>query len=74
MHDESWALYRQIFSRRYRLRTFQASLISAMQSCEYYAVGFYLPSIALVLFGRGFATALMGSLVFNLFGIARASC
>ena len=69
-HSESWALYRQIFSHGYRLRTFQASLISAMQSCEYYAVGFYLPSIALVLFGRGFATALAGSLVFNLFGIA----
>ncbi len=69
-HGESWSLYRQIFSRRYRLRTLQASLISAMQSCEYYAVGFYLPSIALVLFGSGFATALAGSLVFNLFGIA----
>jgi len=69
-HSESWTLYRQIFSRRYRLRTFQASLVSAMQSCEYYAVGFYLPSIALVLFGSGFAVALAGSLVFNLFGIA----
>jgi putative MFS transporter len=69
-HAQSLALYRQIFSPRYRLRTLQAVVISTMQSCEYYAVGFYLPTIALLLFGTDFVTAILGSLVFNLFGIA----
>ncbi|MDE2514929.1 MAG: MFS transporter [Rhodospirillales bacterium] len=68
-HAHSLALYRLIFSPRYRLRTVQAVVISTMQSFEYYAVGFYLPTIALLIFGADFVTAILGSLVFNLFGV-----
>ncbi len=69
-HAESLWVYRRIFSHRYRLRTLQAVLISTTQNAEYYAVAFYLPTIALMIFGRGLAVAIAGSLVFNLFGIA----
>lgn len=62
--------FARIFSPRYRARTIMASLVSATQSMEYYAIGFYLPTIALLLFGKDFRTALIGTLIFNLFGIA----
>src|SRR5260221_7513979 len=72
-HRESLAVYRALFSPRYRYRTLQAVLISTTQNAEYYAVAFYLPSIALLIFGRGLAVAIAGSLVFNLFGIVGGS-
>ncbi len=72
-HGESLVLYRRIFSPRYRLRTLQAILISTTQNAEYYAVAFYLPTIALLIFGRGLVVAIAGSLVFNLFGIVGGS-
>ncbi|WP_226351818.1 MFS transporter [Pseudonocardia sp. ICBG601] len=36
---------------------------------EYYAIGWYLPIIALALFGEGFVAATLGAVLFNLFGI-----
>ena len=69
-HRESLAVYGQLFSPRYRWRTIQSLLVSTTQNVEYYGVAFYFPTIALILFGRGLAVAIAGSLVFNLFGIA----
>lgn len=61
--------YLILFSRQYRLRTIMASVIAATQSMEYFAVGFYLPVIAALLFGKEFLWVILGSLVFNCFGI-----
>jgi putative MFS transporter len=61
--------YAQLFTPRYRPRTVLAAVIGATQSMEYFAVGFYLPTISLLIFGKDFAYAVIGSAVFNLFGI-----
>lgn len=62
----------EIFSPRYRLRTLLVSIICATQSMEYFAVGFNLPSISTRLFGTNFIYAILGAILFNLFGIAGA--
>lgn len=36
---------------------------------EYFAVGFYLPSITALIFGKGILFAILGAIVFNIFGI-----
>ena len=61
--------YAQLFSPRYRGRTALASVIGFTQSMEYFAVGFYLPTISLLIFGKKFLFAILGAAVFNLFGI-----
>ncbi len=61
-----------IFSQQYRLRTVLVSIICATQSMEYFAVGFNLPSISTRLFGADFIYAILGAILFNLFGIAGA--
>ena len=61
--------YAQLFSRHYRARTTLAAVIGFTQSMEYFAVGFYLPTISLLIFGKKFLFAILGSAVFNLFGI-----
>jgi len=61
--------YSILFSSQYRLRTIMTSIIAATQSMEYFAVGFYLPVIAALLFGKEFLWVIVGSLVFNCFGI-----
>lgn len=58
-----------LFTSRYRLRTILAAVIGMTQSMEYFALGFYLPTVSLLLFGKGLTTALIGSAIFNLFGI-----
>lgn len=58
-----------LFTSRYRLRTILAAIIGMTQSMEYFALGFYLPTVSLLLFGKGLTTALIGSAIFNLFGI-----
>lgn len=65
----SFQEYAQLFSRRYRNRTILACVIGMTQSMEYFAVGFYLPTISLLIFGKEFLYAILGSAVFNLFGI-----
>ncbi len=72
-HKELWDRYKQIFAPRYRKRLIQAILISTTQNAEYYAVGFYLPTIALLIFGHNLTIAILGSLAFNLFGILGGS-
>ena len=59
----------EIFSSRYRSRTLLASIICATQSAEYFAIGFNLPSISTKLFGGSFIFAILGAILFNLFGI-----
>ena len=39
------------------------------QSIQYFAVGWYLPLISAALFGKDFLYAMIGTLVFNVFGI-----
>jgi MFS family permease len=61
-----------IFAPEYRMRTILVSIICATQSAEYFAVGFNLPTISTRLFGTNFIYAILGAIVFNLFGIGGA--
>lgn len=61
--------YSEIFSPKYRLRTFLVSVIGITQATEYYAVGFNLPTISTRLFGSAFIYAILGTVFFNIFGI-----
>lgn len=63
------AKWTDLFNKTYRRRTILANGVTAMQALQYYAVAYYLPVIALTLFGKGFGEAIFGSLVFNIFGI-----
>ncbi|MBM9466559.1 MFS transporter [Nakamurella leprariae] len=59
----------ELFQQKYRRRTLLANGVTMMQALQYYAVAYYLPVIALTLFGEGFGEAIVGSIVFNVFGI-----
>lgn len=54
------------------MRTLLISIICATQSMEYFAVGFNLPAISTRLFGTDFIYAILGAILFNLFGIVGA--
>lgn len=59
-----------IFRGTYLPRTILAATVQMGQSIQYFAVGWYLPIIALALFGEGdFVLATLGTLLFNVFGI-----
>ena len=58
-----------IFQKGLRARTVLSSIIASTQSMEYFAVGFYLPSITALIFGKGILFAILGAIVFNIFGI-----
>jgi MFS transporter, putative metabolite transport protein len=62
-----------IFQKGLRARTTLSSIIASTQSMEYFAVGFYLPSITALLFGgtpeEGALYAILGAIVLNIFGI-----
>ncbi|TDF97086.1 MFS transporter [Paenibacillus piri] len=60
--------YMMIFRGKYKLRTLLASIITFTQSMEYFAVGFYIPTISTIIFGKGVIYAIIGTIVFNLFG------
>lgn len=59
----------ELFSRQLRARTILSSVTFMMQGLQYYAIGWYLPVIALTIFGQDFVAATMGAFVFNIFGI-----
>ncbi len=61
--------FRQIFSSRYAMRTLLASSIAFTQSIEYFAVIFYLPIIAQMLFGHRLLYAILGGMFFSFFGV-----
>lgn len=63
---------RRLFNKRFRARTALVGLTSLTQALEYYAIGFYLPSIALVLWGDDFLNSILGSIGFNLIGLVAA--
>jgi hypothetical protein len=62
-----------IFRGIYLPRTILAATVQIGQSIQYFAVGWYLPLISAALFGKDFLYAMIGTLVFNVFGIARAA-
>lgn len=60
-----------LFSPRYRRRTILAGVVSACQSMQYYAVGFFLPYIVGEFFAGGQLTKITVPLIFNFaFGVA----
>ncbi|QZS52503.1 MFS transporter [Rhodococcus opacus] len=59
----------ELFSGKLRARTILSSVTFMMQGLQYYAIGWYLPVIALAIFGQDFVAATMGAVVFNIFGI-----
>ena len=61
-----------LFTPRYRPRTILAGVIGFTQSMEYFALGFYLPTIIGLLFGKNLNTVLWASALFNVFGIVGA--
>lgn len=61
-----------LFTPRYRARTILAGVIGFTQSMEYFALGFYLPTIIALLFGKNLSTVLWASALFNAFGIVGA--
>jgi MFS family permease len=65
-HRFSLRDYATVLRRPYLKRTVVASLVSAMQSLEFYAVTFYLPIILLALFGDHPITVLAGGALFAL--------
>ena len=46
-----------------------ASLISGTQAAQYFAVGFYIPTIAGLLFGDGLLYTILATIAINVFGI-----
>lgn len=58
-----------IFRGTYLPRTILAATVQFVQSIQYFGVGWYLPIIAVALFGSDFVFNSVGSLVFNIFGI-----
>ncbi len=68
--DFSPRVIKKLFAKRYRARTALAGIVGAMQSMEYYAVGFYLSFITLELFGESRLTGIVVPMVFNFaFGV-----
>ena len=61
--------YGRIFSRQYLKRTILVSIVCPLQSMLFFAVVFYLPTISLLIFGKNFINAILGSAFFNVFGI-----
>jgi len=67
--ESAWSRTRELFTGHYRRRTALAAIISGTQSAQYFAVGFYIPTIAAVLFGDNLTDTILATLIINLFGI-----
>lgn len=63
----------EIFTPRFRARTVLASVISGTQAIQYYAVGFYIPMLAALIFGADTLSILIATLGINLFGVLGGS-
>lgn len=61
--------FSEIFKGEYRRRTILSSVSFVAETWQYYAIGWYLPVIALELFGEGFVAATLGTVGFNILGI-----
>lgn len=68
----------ELFSRPYVGKTTLSTVTFAAQALQYYAIGWYLPIIALRLFGESYESATLGAALFNAVGIvggfAAAGC
>ena len=62
--------FAEIFRSPYLPRTIVVSIVSVTQSLEYFAVGFYLPSISQAIFGKEFIYTAVGTLVSTVAGVA----
>ncbi|WP_255949837.1 MFS transporter [Streptomyces odontomachi] len=60
---------RMLFNKRYRARTFLASMVSGTQAAQYFAVGFYIPTIAAMAFGSGLLETIIATILINCFGL-----
>ncbi|MBS1695060.1 MAG: MFS transporter [Actinobacteria bacterium] len=60
---------REILRAPYLRRTILADITFGAQAWQYFAIGWYLPVIAIVLFGEGFTQASLGAALFNSLGI-----
>ncbi|MCF3948407.1 MFS transporter [Acidiphilium sp. AL] len=69
LQKHSIKVFLKIIKPPYQMRTLLTSIICATQSMEYFAVGFYLPTISLLLFGEKFVYAILGGALFNVAGI-----
>jgi MFS family permease len=68
-HVESERKWSELFASRLRRRTILVNFVIVLVAITYYAVAYYLPVIGLTLFGKDFGEAIVGSIIFNLFGI-----
>jgi putative MFS transporter len=64
---------RVLFSPQYRSRSILAAVMGCAQSIEYYAVVFYLPVIAQLIFGKSMLIALLGPALFSAIGLGGSS-
>lgn len=61
-----------LFNKRYRSRTIMACAVASIQSLQYYAVGLYIPLIAVFIMGEGKLESLIGTALVNVAGIVGA--
>lgn len=61
-----------LFNKRYRSRTIMACVVASIQSLQYYAVGLYIPLIAVFIMGEGKLESLLGTAIVNVAGIVGA--
>lgn len=63
--------FAKLFNRKYLRRTIEAGVVGACQSMQYYAVGFFLPTIVLLFVtDSGRLTSIIAPLIFNfVFGV-----
>lgn len=66
--------YSTLFTPKYRARTILVSILTATQAMQYFAVGFYIPTISAMIFGKGMVNSISGTIFFNLFGIIGGFC
>lgn len=67
--DRGWKNTSLIVRGIYLQRTILTTVVQLGQAIQYFAVGWYLPLIALQMFGDDFVAATLGTIVFNIFGI-----
>ncbi|OZG26155.1 MFS transporter [Williamsia sp. 1138] len=67
--DTGRASPKQLFQRPLLGRTVLSTVSFGAQALQYYAIGWFLPVIALQLFGESFQAATLGAIVFNAVGI-----
>ncbi|WP_275295421.1 MFS transporter [Amycolatopsis sp. La24] len=64
---------RALFSRKYRARTVLSAVITSAQSLQYYAVGFYTPVIAGLIFGADIVAVILSTIAVNLVALVGGS-